>query len=168
MTGEDERMEAVLPLLRKTAPNIMVRVVGSGIDKTLRLRMERHGLVVHPDVPDVLPFLQEARLLSVPLKIGGGSRIKIVEAWAAGLPVVSTSIGADGLSCRSGIDLLIADDPAGFAQSIHKLLTDNGLWEKLRAQGLDKARELRWSDQGPFLEEMYQNILKNGCKVQSL
>jgi len=109
----------------------------------------------------VLPFLQTARLLAVPLIIGGGSRIKIVEAWAAGLPVVSTPTGADGLSCVSGRDLLIADDPAGFAQYIQKLLLENDLWEKLREQGLSRAKRLKWSGQGPLLKKICQNILKN-------
>lgn len=154
--------EKVLPLIKKQNPSATVRVAGSGIELPLRKKLEQQGIDVHPDVPDVLPFLQEARLLFVPLRIGGGTRIKIVEAWAAGLPVVSTSLGAEGLPYRSGIDVLVADDAASFAAEIHRLLEDDGLYRKLRSEGLKKSQDLRWSGMDASLAEIYRNVLKNG------
>jgi glycosyltransferase involved in cell wall biosynthesis len=151
----------VLPLIRKKYSEEVIRVVGSGISLSLRRKLERQRIDVHSDVPDVLPFLQEARVLFVPLRIGGGTRIKIVEAWAAGLPVVSTSLGAEGLPCRSGVNILIADDEKGFASEMSRLLEDDNLHGQLRSNGLEESRNLRWSAMDPFLTEIYRNILKN-------
>jgi glycosyltransferase involved in cell wall biosynthesis len=151
-------VDTVLPLLKKEAPGATVRVVGSGIDDALQARLQQSGLHVHANVPDVLPFLQQARVLCVPLLVGGGSRIKIVEAWAAGLPVVSTTIGADGLSARSGSDLLLADQPTDFARSIVKLLNDDATYDALRASGLNRAQTLKWSAQGPALQDLYRRL----------
>jgi glycosyltransferase involved in cell wall biosynthesis len=153
-------LDHVLPLLRREAPGAVVRIAGSGIGRLLRRRMERRGVQVHPDVPDILPFLQNARLLFVPLLVGGGTRIKILEAWAAGLPVVATSVGADGLSCRPGEDILIADDPAGFAGAVSRLVKDDGLYEKLRSEGLKRARDHRWSGLAAPLREAYRVALR--------
>jgi len=147
--------------LRKQIPSVEIRVAGSEIHPPLRRKLERQGIDVHVDVPDILPFLQEARLLFVPLRIGGGTRIKIVEAWAAGLPVVSTSIGAEGLPCRPGVDVLIADDAAGFAAQMGRLLKDDGLYGKLRSEGLKKSRDLRWSGMSSPLAQIYKNVLKD-------
>lgn len=162
--GLDWFIEAVLPLLKKECPEFTIRIVGSGIDHSLQKRLERLGFHVHANVPDVLPFLQQARLLIVPLKVGGGSRIKIVEAWAAGLPVVSTGIGASGLSVRPGSDLLMADPPSEFARSIHRLLTDHDLHHRLHMNGLEKACDLRWSKQGPVLKTLYDKINRAGTR----
>lgn len=152
----------VLPLLRKKAPAVTVRVAGSGIGPSLFRKLARQGIEVHPDVPDILPFLQKSRLLFVPLRIGGGTRIKIVEAWAAGLPVVATSVGAEGLPCRPGTDILIADDAVGFAGAVHSLLEDDGLCGKLRSEGLKKARDFRWSRLAESLEDLYSKALRDG------
>ena len=143
-------VDEVLPLLREASPAVKIRIAGSDISRALRRKMERQGFEVHPDVPDILPFLQKARLLFVPLRVGGGTRIKIVEAWAAGLPVVATSIGAEGLSCSPGVDILIADDPAGFAGAVQRLLEDDALYEKLRSEGEKRARDHRWSGYASF------------------
>jgi glycosyltransferase involved in cell wall biosynthesis len=155
-------VDSVLPLLKRDIPEACIRIVGSGIDKPLQRRLRQLGLQVHTNVPDVLPFLQQARMLCVPLQVGGGSRIKIVEAWAAGLPVVSTSIGADGLLSESGSDLLLADQPADFARAILTLMSDDAAYEQIRANGLKNARALRWTAQGPALQALYRRILATG------
>ncbi|MCX5848854.1 MAG: glycosyltransferase family 4 protein [Deltaproteobacteria bacterium] len=154
-------MDEVLPLLRKQSPAVTVRVAGSGIVPTLRRKLERQGIDVHANVLDILPFMQEARLLFVPLRIGGGTRIKIVEAWAAGLPVVSTVRGAEGLPYRSGVDMLVADDAAGFATAVRRLLEDDGLHANIRSEGLQKARYFRWSSLASPLAEIYRNVLND-------
>jgi polysaccharide biosynthesis protein PslH len=146
----------VLPRLREQVPGPEITVAGSEIGCSLGEKFKQSGIRICPDVPDMLPFLQNARLLIVPLRIGGGTRIKIIEAWAAGLPVVSTSIGADGLPCRPGVDILIADDPVQFAGAIHKILTDDDLYQKLWLEGLKNSKNLRWSGLSTPLKEIYQ------------
>ena len=155
-------MEAVLPGLRMMQPRLVIRVAGSEIGPSLGRKLRKCGFFVYPDVPDVLPFLQHARLLVVPLRIGGGTRIKIVEAWAAGVPVVSTGAGADGLPCRPGVDIVIADDPVHFAESIHSVLEDDLFYKKLRSEGLDQAKRLRWSGLAGALQGIYASALEEG------
>lgn len=154
-------VDKVLPLLRKKFPEEIIRVAGSEMAPSLCRKLKRQGIDVHADVPDILPFLQEARLLFVPLRIGGGTRIKIVEAWAAGLPVVSTALGAEGLPYRPGVNILIADDAMGFAVEIGRLLEDDRLYRKIRSEGLEESRNLRWSNMNLLLAEIYRNILKD-------
>lgn len=154
-------IEEVLPLLRSESPDAVIKVVGSGIDHRFSCRLAQQGIEVHADVPDSLPFLQQARLLVVPLRIGGGTRIKILEAWAAGLPIVSTSLGAEGIPYRSGADILIADDAVGFATAIRELLHDDNLYRRIRQAGLKQSTEFRWSSLEAPLKKIYEQLLIN-------
>lgn len=151
----------VLPRLRRDLPRVPIRIAGSAISSRFARELRRQGLEVFADVADILPYLQTARLLCVPLRIGGGTRIKIVEAWAAGLPVVSTSLGAEGLPCRNGLDLLIADEASGFAAAVRRILEEEDLYHRLREQGLTRATDFRWAGLARPLQEIYRNVLKN-------
>src|SRR5581483_3269969 len=82
-------------------------------------------------VPDLAPLFAAAGVLVVPLWVGGGVRVKILEAFARGLPVVSTTIGAEGIAAVPGRDLLVADDPASFADAVVHVLTDRALAARL-------------------------------------
>jgi glycosyltransferase involved in cell wall biosynthesis len=84
-------------------------------------------------VPSTLPFLHDARVALVPLRIGSGSRLKALEAMAAGRPVVGTTIGLGGLAYQAGTHALVADDPAGLAEATVRLLRDDALAERLAA-----------------------------------
>jgi glycosyltransferase involved in cell wall biosynthesis len=86
-------------------------------------------------VPDAVAELASAQVAVVPLLAGSGTRLKIMEAWAAGRAVVSTSLGAEGLDVRHGKHLLLADDPAGFAAAVSKLLESEELRGQLGAAG---------------------------------
>ena len=89
-------------------------------------------------VDDIRPYVHQAAAYVVPLRIGGGTRIKIFEAMAMGMPVVSTAIGAEGLPVQHGENVLLADDPAAFAAETVRVLQDGPLRRRL---GL-AAREL--------------------------
>jgi polysaccharide biosynthesis protein PslH len=81
----------------------------------------------------------------VPLRIGGGTRIKILEAWALGVPVVSTSVGCEGLEAVAGEHLMVADDPEGFAEACINLLRSPSLRERLARRGRDLVwKTYRW------------------------
>jgi glycosyltransferase involved in cell wall biosynthesis len=84
--------------------------------------------------------LRQAAVVVVPLRFGGGTRIKILEALAYRVPVVSTSVGAEGLEVESGKHLLLADSPSAFAQCCLRLLADPALREHLTAQGFELVR----------------------------
>ena len=85
--------------------------------------------------PRLLPYLERARLSLVPLRHGAGTKTKLIQALMIGTPSVSSSIGIEGLHLRDGEEVLVADDPATFADRIHRLLTDAACWERLATQG---------------------------------
>jgi glycosyltransferase involved in cell wall biosynthesis len=108
----------IYPRVRAQQPEARVCIVGRNPPAWLR-DYAAPGVSVHANVADVRPFLAKAGVLAVPLRIGGGSRLKILEALASGTPVLSTTIGAEGLNLLPDQHLTIADTPANFA---HKLL----------------------------------------------
>jgi glycosyltransferase involved in cell wall biosynthesis len=153
-------LDEILPRLRRNGAGCSIRFVGSGINPGLARKILASGCAHSADVPATLPFLHRARASVVPLLIGGGTRIKIVEAWAAGVPVVSTHIGAEGLDCAPGVDAMLADDPDAFAGALQRVLEDDELHQRLRANGLQRAEALRWSRVGPVVEQLYASLLR--------
>jgi glycosyltransferase involved in cell wall biosynthesis len=119
-------LDAVDLLLDRVFPQViaqepLARLVIVGRHPSARLvERARHvpGVELHADVPDVRPFLGQCGVMTVPLRIGGGSRLKILEALAAGLPVISTAIGAEGLCVEAGRDFVRADSPEEMAQAL--------------------------------------------------
>jgi glycosyltransferase involved in cell wall biosynthesis len=116
-------------------PAIKVDFVGKDLWKIKPL-IHSEDIFLHENVPDVLPWFQQADILVVPLRQGAGTRIKILEAMAAGLPVVTTSKGCDGTEAVNGRHLLIADSAQEFAGEVDRLIGDKSLAAKL-------AREAR-------------------------
>ncbi len=113
----------ILPSIRQRHPGVRFRIIGRDPSPAvLRLADDDPAVEVTGTVEDVRPHLDACRLLVVPLRSGGGTRIKIFEAMAQGVPVVSTTIGAEGLPVTHDRDILIADDPAGFAEAVVRLL----------------------------------------------
>jgi polysaccharide biosynthesis protein PslH len=95
-------------------------------------------------VPSVAQYLRDATVVVVPLRIGGGTRLKIFEAMAMGKALVSTSIGAEGLDVVHGRDLLLADAPTDFAAGILNLLRDSALRHRLELAAAAQARRYDW------------------------
>jgi sugar transferase (PEP-CTERM/EpsH1 system associated) len=113
----------VFPLVRAAEPAARLTIVGRRPSPALvRQTSGMTGVELHADVSDVRPYLARSSLMVVPLRIGGGSRLKILEALASGLPVVSTAVGAEGLALESGEHLLVADDPQPLATAIVRQL----------------------------------------------
>lgn len=124
--------EQVLPILQGIEPDIRIEVVGrSPATDEARApvaRLQQDGRFrFSMDAADCAPFYARAALSLAPIRIGGGTRIKIIEAFAHRLAVVSTAKGCEGLNVRHGEHLLIADDPRGFAQACAELLNDAAL-----------------------------------------
>jgi sugar transferase (PEP-CTERM/EpsH1 system associated) len=113
----------VLPLIRAGEPRVKLSIVGRAPTPAVRA-LAGAGVVVTGTVDDVRPFMQQAAVYVVPLRIGGGTRLKIFEAMAMGKPVVSTTIGAEGLPVTDGVHALIADGPQRFAGAVLALLGD--------------------------------------------
>ena len=124
----------VWPILRARHPELVWRLVGRN-PQSVAAFTDDPRIVVVGSVPDAISELAQSRIAIVPLRTGSGTRLKILEAWAAGLPVVSTWIGAEGLGARPGEHLLISDSPAEFADAVTRLLTCPELSSSLGAAG---------------------------------
>jgi glycosyltransferase involved in cell wall biosynthesis len=122
LDGVAQMLDHVFPAVRAQAPEAKLLLVGRNPPAWLR-RVVRPGVELHADVPDVRPFLARAGMLVVPLRIGGGSRLKILEALASGTPVVSTRIGAEGLHL-DGRHLSMCEDVAGMPAAVLDAIRD--------------------------------------------
>jgi polysaccharide biosynthesis protein PslH len=127
----------VLPRIQLRLPDARLRIIGRDPPAEIRALAERPNVEVTGGVPDVVPHLGSAHALAVPLESGGGTRLKILEAFAAGLPVVSTRVGCEGLRAEHGVHLLVASRER-MAQALVSVLTN-----RLLAYGLaERARSL--------------------------
>ena len=134
-------VSSILPLLRRRVPDVTLTVVGRNpTASVLALADEDPAITVTGSVPDVRPYIERAALFIVPIRVGGGTRLKIFEAMAMERPVVSTSIGAEGLPVRDGVDAVLADDPQRFADAVADLLEDPARAETI---GQEAARVVR-------------------------
>jgi len=117
----------VLPLIRKRRPETTLAVVGRlPLPKIVQLGQEDSRIEITGTVPDIRPYLWGSAVSIVPLRIGGGTRLKIYEAMAAKIPVVSTTVGAEGLTAHPPDDIRIADTAEAFAEQCMELLGDSG------------------------------------------
>ena len=110
---------------------------------------------------DPRPHLASAAVTVVPLRIGGGTRFEILEAMAMARPVVSTSRGAEGISARPGSEILLADDPASFAQAVGRVLDDRALAAELGAGGRTLVEEqYSWGASAHRLQRFFHELLE--------
>lgn len=131
-------LDAIFPLVVRRHPDATLTIVGREPHPELLARHDGRRVIVTGTVPDVMPYYRTAAVAVAPLRSGGGTRLKILEAMAAGVPVVSTTVGAEGLNVVAGEHLLVADQPEGFASAIDRLLID----ASLRAAVSERARKL--------------------------
>jgi glycosyltransferase involved in cell wall biosynthesis len=112
-------LDQIFPAVRAVEPSARLCLVGRKPSETLVRRVKGlAGVELHPNVPDVRPYLACSGVMAVPLRIGGGSRLKILEALACGLPVVSTRVGAEGLDLVPGQDYIAADEPQAMTREL--------------------------------------------------
>jgi glycosyltransferase involved in cell wall biosynthesis len=148
------------PLIRREIPDVRMQVVGLSPNASLRALIESADIELHADVPSVEPYYELADVVIAPIMFGGGTRVKILEAMAFGRPVVSTSVGAEGLQCESGTHLLIADDMTEFAAAIVRLSSD----VECRLQLAHNGRALQQRRFGPqaMLDALRKMLMANG------
>jgi glycosyltransferase involved in cell wall biosynthesis len=114
----------ILPRIRESEPEATVSIIGRAPTPAVRKLAEIPGVEVTGRVDDVRPHIARGSVYIVPLRIGGGTRLKIFEAMSMGKAVVSTTVGAEGLPVTSGRDIDIADEPARFADAVVRLMRD--------------------------------------------
>ncbi|MFH1373863.1 MAG: glycosyltransferase [bacterium] len=146
----------IFPLLRREQPRLTAVFVGRRPPRKVLELADTEGIVVTGTVDDVRPYIARAGVYIVPLRIGGGSRLKILEAMAMGKAVVSTSVGAEGLRVEDGVDILLGDTPQQFTRQVIDCLND----EKRRQTLAERGRQLvqkhyRWEQLG----ERYHRFL---------
>jgi glycosyltransferase involved in cell wall biosynthesis len=129
----------IWPELKKLRPELRLRLVGRG-DRFIRHLLpagsvETTGIEVTGPVPDALAEIAQAQIVVAPLRAGSGTRIKILEAWAAGRCVVATPLAAEGLAAQDGVNIALEQDPARFAARVALLLNDSAARQSLGAVG---------------------------------
>ena len=132
--------DEVLPRIQETVPDVAFSIVGGNPSARVQKLAEREGVVVTGRVPEIKPYFAEATVFVVPLRIGSGTRLKILEALAMGKAIVSTTVGAEGLDLRDGEEILIADEPTAFADAVIRLLTDSELRRRVGETGRAPCR----------------------------
>jgi len=142
----------VWPALRAAIPGLVFRIVGR--DPTAEVRaLAASDVMVTGTVADIRPYYGRAAATVVPLRVGGGTRLKILESMAAGVPVVSTRLGAEGIDVRDGSNIILADTPAELAAGLRRVVTEPALYERLKREGHELVvRQYDWSVAG---EQLY-------------
>jgi len=150
----------ILPLVRAELPEIRFYVVGSNpSERVLKLR-KMEGVVVTGFVEDVRPYIAKAAVYVVPLRIGGGTRLKILQALAMRKAVVSTSIGCEGLGLQPDKHLLVADEPRQFAADAIRLIRDKALRDRLGENGGTLVQEeYSWNVIVRKLDREYRELI---------
>jgi polysaccharide biosynthesis protein PslH len=152
--------EQIWPQLRRQIPDLCFEIVGRDPDPRVVALGRMPGVIVTGQVADVRPYIARSRCVVVPLRSGGGTRLKILEAMAMERPVVSTALGAEGLTITPGRDILIADDAAGFAAHVLALLGSADRASQVGQAGRHLVEtRYRWSRCFEGLERLYGQLL---------
>ena len=153
-------IESVFPELKKAHPNIVVYIIGGGVDKRLKQYSNDENLVFTGFVDDVEAYYQKSRLSFVPLQFGSGMKVKVLEAMYRGIPLVATSVGAEGIEILNGEDAFIENDAVAFAHKISMLLEDEKLWEKFKKNSRRIAREkYTWAKLFQQMDKVLDKVL---------
>jgi len=134
-------LETVWHGIRSVCPNAELNIVGSEPPAWLRSQDGTDGLRVHGFVTDLNPVLRSTRVVAVPLRVGGGIRVKVVEMMARGIPIVATTVASTGLREQTLRTIRLANTPHDFATAVSELLTDNAAWERQAAAQWAHARQ---------------------------
>ncbi|HEX2972828.1 MAG TPA: glycosyltransferase family 4 protein [Tepidisphaeraceae bacterium] len=151
-------LDQIFPEVRRQVPTAQLCIVGRNPSQSLIERVRQSPQVqLHADVNDVRPYLAQSAVMAVPLRIGGGSRLKILEALACGLPVVSTAVGAEGLVLAPGRHLVVVESTEQMAESLVQCLCDPARAQALAEQGRQLVLEhYDWDPLADQLERVWQ------------
>ena len=155
-------LDEVFPHVLRQEPGARLYVVGKSPSQALRRRASEK-IIVTGFVDDVRPYIARGEIYIIPLLIGGGIRGKALEAMAMKKPIVSTSVGCEGILLQHGESVLISDTPQGFADSIVRLFNDPALKNHLASNAYRTVlQDYNWEHKGQQLEEVYQSLMQRG------
>lgn len=153
-------VQHVWPRIRADEPDAELHLVGRRPLPAVRALTDLPGVHLHVDVPSVHPHLQQARVAVVPLRLGGGTRVKALEALAAGRVLVGTTVGVEGLDVEAGVHALIGDEPEALATAVVTALRDDALATRLTAAGRDLVeRRYGWDTIGARFLEVLEGLV---------
>jgi glycosyltransferase involved in cell wall biosynthesis len=157
--GVNHFVRDIWPRIAEAHPEASLKIIGHRPPPSL-LQLAAPRVEITGFVSDLRPHLAAAAAVVVPLRLGGGTRLKIVEAMAMGKPIVSTTLGAEGIEAVAGRDILVADEPAAFAEAVGRLLVDPNLAARIG----QSARQLAvdrygWRGAARALENFCRRIL---------
>ena len=156
-------LEAIHERILTRLPAYTFLIVGRNPLPELRRQADRPGVRLVGEVPDVRPWYQQAWIQAVPLRIGGGTRLKITESLGMGTPVVSTTLGAQGLDLKPGSEIMLADSAETFAEAVVEVLGDPSARRNLEDNGLAAVQSAyTWDALGYQYVELLRGI-KNAC-----
>ncbi len=147
----------IWPAIKAEIPQARFRIVGRNPDRRVQ-KWASDSIEVTGRVPSVVEHLHQSAVVIVPLRIGGGTRLKIYEAMAAGKAVVSTTVGAEGLDVHHGRDILLADDARSFARAVVMLLRDPELCRRYEKAAAETAARYDWPAIGERFSEVLQSV----------
>jgi glycosyltransferase involved in cell wall biosynthesis len=161
-------LDQIFPAVRAAMPQATLSLVGRNPPDWLRSKVAATpGAMLFPDVPDVRPFLATCGMLAVPLRIGGGSRLKILEALATATPVISTGVGAEGLELTPERDLVIADEPEAMAAAILRGIRRPDEFQETAEAGREVVlARYDWSQIAERLDEVWWTVATAETAVQ--
>jgi glycosyltransferase involved in cell wall biosynthesis len=155
--------EDILPHVRGRLPDVKVVSVGRAQPGEIEHFRDAYGVELTGYVDDIRPWIQAARCVAVPLRVGGGSRLKILDSWALGKPLVTTSVGCEGLRARDGENALIRDEPVAFAQQLLAVLDSEDLRRQLSLGARTEAvTRYSWDVIGEELLAAYREVRPAG------
>ena len=150
----------VLPRLRRDLPGVRLDIVGRSPGADVRALAHAPGVSVHPDVPDVRPYLSTAGVFAGGMISGTGIKNKLLEAMACAAPAVATPLACQGVAARDGVELLIADEADSFAAAVRRLLTDGALAARLGEAARDHVvAHHSWASVATRYEALYREVV---------
>lgn len=156
----------ILPEIRRRLPDLETTWIGRASEEEKARYADTAGISLTGFVPDIRPYLARSAGVVVPLRVGGGTRIKILDAWAMGKAVVSTSLGCEGLKAIDGQNIMIADGPIGFARAVEAIATDEGLRRRLGANARRTAVEdYSWDVIGAEMIQLYRALIASDSEL---
>lgn len=162
-------LDEVFPAVRKEIPEATLCLVGRNPPSWMRERVgAMEGVELHANVPDVRPYLAGSAVMAVPLRIGGGSRIKILESLACGLPVVSTRVGAEGLPLKHEEEIVIVDSVSEMAGALVRALGDRAGMARMAQSGKQIVEDhFDWNALAFKLEEAWTRCISDRSRISS-
>jgi glycosyltransferase involved in cell wall biosynthesis len=160
-------VEKIWPRIAAAHPEAGLKIIGGQAPRSL-LELVQPRIELTGFVSDLRPHLAGAAAVVVPLRLGGGTRLKIVEAMAMGKAIVSTTVGAEGIEAVPGRDVLVEDHPAGFADAVNRLLAEPSLAARVGQSARQLAEQrYAWSGAARALESFYREILEGSSRQLS-